>query len=498
MALRVRFLSAIPFLAFSLAGAQSIRVCTWNVSEFTGTDRLTDIQTVLFASGPVGAMEPDIVIAQEIQSPSAASAFVGALNAIEPGQWAVTYGSLTGTDSTSDSAIFYKPGRVTLYDAPFKVAPAGGTSGQPRDSWRFDFTINGDANPNEVLAIYDSHMKAGSTSDDQSRRQIEAQHIRADSNALPSNFLFLFGADTNIQASTQTAYQTMVSAGTSTRGEFFDPISSPGTWNNNGSFRYIHTQDPIGEGGMDDRFDQILICSGLTGSTGTHYIGQYGTPYSTTTWNDPNQSYRCWGNDGTSFNTSLTVTGNQMVGPAIAQAIINAASPAGTTPGGHCPVFLDLHYDALIPISGHVALGNYSGAVAGLPVTVEIRPAGTTNDVAIQTPTLDALGNFSLQAVVPPGNYDIAVKASHWLKQKIENVNLGLSGASGLAYSLINGDINGDNVISLADFGTLKLAYGSTSSSSNWNPNADLNGDGSVGLADFGILKLNYGRSGDQ
>jgi len=59
---------------------------------------------------------------------------------------------------------------------------------------------------------------------------------------------------------------------------------------------------------------------------------------------------------------------------------------------------------------------------------------------------------------------------------------------SSLSFSLINGDINGDNAISLADFGGLKLAYGSTPSSGNWNPNADLDGNGSVGLGDFGVF----------
>lgn len=74
---------------------------------------------------------------------------------------------------------------------------------------------------------------------------------------------------------------------------------------------------------------------------------------------------------------------------------------------------------------------------------------------------------------------------------------IGMYGVSGLSFSLLNGDINGDNTVSLADFGQLKLAYGSVAGNSNWNPNADLDGNGSVGLSDFGILKLNYGTTGD-
>lgn len=290
-------------------------------------------------------MDPDIVIAQEIQSPGAATAYLGALNSAEPNQWMVTFGSLTGTDSTSDTAVFYKWAKVRPAHAPFKVAPAGGTSGQPRDTWRFDFRIVDDLYQTEVLAIYDVHMKAGSTSDDINRRNIESQHIRADSSTLPSNYLFLVAGDTNIQTSSQSCYQTLVNSGP---GRFYDPISTPGSWNNNSAYRFVHTQDPSGPGGMDDRFDQILVCGSLVDGRGTDYTGRFGVPYSTTTWNDPNHSYRCWGNDGTSFNSMLTVTGNQMVGPAIAQSIINAA----TTAGGHCPVFLDLHCPVRFPILG--------------------------------------------------------------------------------------------------------------------------------------------------
>ncbi len=67
------------------------------------------------------------------------------------------------------------------------------------------------------------------------------------------------------------------------------------------------------------------------------YIGNPAVPYSTTTWDDPNHSYRSWGNDGTSYNTSLTISRNTMVGSVIAQALVSSASG-----GGHLPVFLDL------------------------------------------------------------------------------------------------------------------------------------------------------------
>ncbi len=332
-----------------VAGAQSIRIATWNISQFTGTNRLGDIQTVLFSSGPVGAMNPDVLLAQEIQSSSAANAMLGALNTSQPGAWSVAFGSLTGTSSTSDTAVFYKSGKVSLADV-VKVAPAGGTSGQPRDTWRFDFSILGNANSSERIAMYDVHMKSGSSGDDVSRRQIEAQHIRSDSQQLGANYHFLVAGDMNMQSSSQAPYQTLIAAGA---GQFNDPISTPGTWNNNSQFRFVHTQDPSGNGGMDDRHDQILLSNSLVDGVGTDYVGQFGTAYSTSTWNDPNHSYRAWGNDGTSYGQTLTINGNQMVGSTIAQSIVNAATSAG----GHIPVFLDMHYAAVPEPASLAALG---------------------------------------------------------------------------------------------------------------------------------------------
>jgi hypothetical protein len=494
--LRARVSAALLLLSV-FAPAADLRIASWNVSLFTGTNRLSDIQTVLFTVGPSGEMDPDVLIMQEIQSPSAATALLGALNQIEPSTWAVTYGSLTGTDSTSDSAVFYKPSKLAIVGSPFLVAPAGGTSGQPRDTWRFDFHPISDAAPDERIAIYDVHMKAGSTTTDVDRRNIEAQHIRTDSNALPANYLFMMAGDTNMQSSTQSAYQTLITAGANARGQFFDPIDSLGTWNNNAAFKFVHTQDPIGTGGMDDRHDQIIVCSGLVDGSGTDYVGDFGTPYSTTTWNDPNHSYRAWGNDGTSFNASLTVTGNQMVGPTIARAIINAATPSSTSPGGHCPVFLDLRYDTRILVSGDVALQNFAASPTGVPVTLLFHPAGSSAVVDSESAILDGSGHFSVTTSAPPGIYDISVKAPHWLRQKLANVPVTLQGASGLTYSLPNGDVNNDNAVTLGDFAGLRSAYGSSSGDPNWNAMADLNGDGAVTLGDFAILRGNYGRQGD-
>jgi hypothetical protein len=147
------------------------------------------------------------------------------------------------------------------------------------------------------------------------------------------------------------------------------------------------------------------------------------------------------------------------------------------------------------PFTGHVNLGDYGGPVAGQSVTIEVRNPGTPTVVKSYATTLDASGNFAVTTTLF-GNYDVAVKASHWLR-KLAHVTFDRSGASSVSVTLANGDVNGDNVVSLGDFTQLRAAFGSSPGAQNWNPNADLNGDDSVSLGDFTILRAHFGASGD-
>ena len=67
-----------------------------------------------------------------------------------------------------------------------------------------------------------------------------------------------------------------------------------------------------------------------------------------------------------------------------------------------------------------------------------------------------------------------------------------------LNIELLNGDIDGDNEVTLFDFGALVAAFGSVPGDDNWNPDADLDGDEEVTLFDFGILVRNFGAVGDE
>ena len=56
-------------------------------------------------------------------------------------------------------------------------------------------------------------------------------------------------------------------------------------------------------------------------------------------------------------------------------------------------------------------------------------------------------------------------------------------------------DINGDHVVNILDLTRVGIAFGSTPTSSNWNPGADLNRDNAVNILDLVTVAINFGRT---
>jgi photosystem II stability/assembly factor-like uncharacterized protein len=141
-------------------------------------------------------------------------------------------------------------------------------------------------------------------------------------------------------------------------------------------------------------------------------------------------------------------------------------------------------------IQGAVNLGDFGGSASGLPVAVSIAQGSNSESLSA---SLDSSGRFSVETSLA-GSGSVAVKVTHWLR---ERVSANLSDEASLSWSLVNGDVDGDNEVTLLDFGALVAAFGSVPGDSHWNANADLDGDEEVTLLDFGILVRNFGMLGD-
>lgn len=148
-------------------------------------------------------------------------------------------------------------------------------------------------------------------------------------------------------------------------------------------------------------------------------------------------------------------------------------------------------------VSGRVTLGDYLASPKGVRVQVQLRPSGSVLPIRTEEVTLDATGGYVLHEV-EPGDYDLAFKASHWLRRIARGVRVTQSDVQGVDVSLLNGDVDGDNEVSLSDFAQMVSAFGTTPGGSQWNPDADLDGDEEVTLSDLSILIKQFGRQGEE
>lgn len=495
--------------ALSTGAMAQLRVVAWNVTNYPGSYgfRTAAIQTAVYGEFEGRSLAPDVIITQEFLSQAGVNGFLSALNAApgSPGDWAAAP-FVDGPDT--DSAFFYRTGKVE-YLGLTVVSVGGVAPNHPRNVQRYDVRPIGYASDGATLACYSTHMKAGNTSSDQQRRLLEAQIIRADAQGLPAGWNFLLGGDFNIPTSSQSAYQFLINSQAINDGRFFDPINTPGSWQNNVNFRFVHTQDPIGAGGMDDRYDQVLVSASLLDGAGMHYVGDADVPYSTTTWDDPNHSYRSWGNDGTSFDTTLRVDGNTMVGPAIAQALITCAANAG-----HLPVALDMRVPARVASDtlidfGDVATGESAllwlgvsnggdvalwgaGGVASLNYTLGASgPFGVDSGPFVAHPGASPNAHAVTLDTSSPGEFMATIEISSDAPD--EPVRVVTLLARVVESGPCIGDVNGDGVVDFVDFSAALAAYGACDGDPAYNPDADLDGNGCVDFADFSAVLSNYG-----
>jgi endonuclease/exonuclease/phosphatase family metal-dependent hydrolase len=142
-----------------------------------------------------------------------------------------------------------------------------------------------------------AHLKAGDGVSNENKRKVMAQNTMKylDNHDDDNNYLMM--GDFNLYKGSEDAYQQFIDY-TNPSLNFLDPVDQYGNWHNNADFRYYHTQSTVYEsngckakGGMDDRFDFILISKSI--SEGSKFV-KY-----------EKNSYWAVGQDGKHFNTSI-------------------------------------------------------------------------------------------------------------------------------------------------------------------------------------------------
>lgn len=161
---------------------------------------------------------------------------------------------------------------------------------------------------------------------------------------------------------------------------------------------------------------------------------------------------------------------------------------------------VNINVGARPKVSGTVTLGDWLGDSSTIPVTVELRTPSTLTAVATFTANLTAGGTYTFDLVPPgiPGTYDVAIKASHWLRKVVPSVSFAAGATTTVNVSLINGDVDGNNQTNTDDYLAFSEAFDTSIGDPGYNPNADLDGNGIVQTDDYLIFSMNFDQEGDQ
>lgn len=345
---------ALPGI-FLLAGfttclsQDTLRIATYNLLNYPGSDATTRNP---YFRATLHAMDPDVLVVQEMTSQSGVIQFRD--NVLNFGQPA-TYDTVMFNDGPdTDNSMYYKSGKVVFLGAKY-------ITNSPRRiaEYKFKPALSAD-----TIRIYSLHLKANQ--EDSLTRFTEATTLRNYLNGLPTGSKFIVAGDFNIYTSSESAFQKLISSETDNDGRCKDPLNAIGTWHNNFAFRGIHTQSPrtrdFGNGttgGMDDRFDMLLLSSPME----SHILLS---------------SYTAYGNDGNHYNDSI----NEMPNTAVPDSVANGLHYAAD----HLPVFADFVFGTAAPDTGFtsIASGNWntpgiwSGGVVPSTSSNTTVAAGTT------------------------------------------------------------------------------------------------------------------------
>ncbi|MCD6329051.1 MAG: T9SS type A sorting domain-containing protein [Candidatus Cloacimonetes bacterium] len=296
----------VLFLPTLLLANVNFRVLTYNVlnfSETTGIDRIQYFQTVL------DAINPDIIIMQEMINEEGAELMLDSLNS--NGQEYAGAEFINGYDT--DNMFYYRTSIVTFISQDTIHTAL-------RDISEYVVNIGGDE-----IRFYSCHLKAGQGSTNRNKRLAEVTILRNRLNNLPEGTEFIIIGDMNFYYSNEPGYQKFIADEDNNIGRAEDLIGEVGYWHDNKDYAQVHTQSTRttqfgggASGGLDDRFDFILVSYGINDSARIDYV---------------DSSYKAFGNDCNHLNMSINDSVNGVVSQNVANALYYASD--------HLPVYAD-------------------------------------------------------------------------------------------------------------------------------------------------------------
>lgn len=315
----------------SLYFAQNkVRIMTYNILNYT--DSQNDSRNIYYKKIIDGA-KPDILVLQEIKNAASVSQF---LNSVLSSKFkAGTFIPNQATNETNN-ALFYKDSLFTfIANYPIVITPNPGQTERDISEFKLVHKFSKD-----TIIIYSAHLKSSAGAEYEQRRLKEVTALLGRTATLSNNSYYIFVGDFNFYSSFEPAYLKLIDG--ESAGYFLDPVPITGVFNNR-VYAAHHTQstrwpslpDGGASGGLDDRFDFLLISPSLMGNNKVKLV---------------NGSYTAFGNDGLHYDRSINDAGNSAVGQEIADALYYGSD--------HLPVYADFDFGISSSVSDDPYIAN--------------------------------------------------------------------------------------------------------------------------------------------
>jgi endonuclease/exonuclease/phosphatase family metal-dependent hydrolase len=288
------FLAALLFSLLSFSQADSIRVMSYNLMLYPSG---TTYSREAYLSYIINEYRPDIFTVCELETSQAANSILtNVLQPINPHyRSAVFEPNHSNVNVPLQQFLYYNAAKLVLHSQTYLTTYI-------RDINKYTLYLKTDrlATGDTIFVdVYVMHLKASQGQENEQKRDEMVQVLTNHFNSTPPDRYVLVTGDFNFYYHTEPGYNELLD--TSNAIVLKDPVHSPGYWHNNSSFAAFHTQSPnrnkggnfVG-GGMDDRFDFILISENLENTANDLYYKP--------------GSYSAFGNNGNCFNDDINDT----------------------------------------------------------------------------------------------------------------------------------------------------------------------------------------------
>ena len=309
------FLRRILFYLFSfwsvfLVGQTNIKTMFYNTlnynSDLSSQNRTHHLKTIL------ESVQPDLFMVCEIKNETASNyLFNNAVLPFNRNFSKTPFSQGQSPDTSLLQTVYYNSNKLILENNA--VIPTG-----TRDINHYTFIIkteNNESNPIKI-EVFVTHLKASRGSYNRQKRLNSVNSFVRELDRLPKNSNIIFAGDFNFYTSNEEGFLSLINESNSIKivdpinrlcptfpndgKDYFDTDYNSTYFWNNSSFKDIHSQstrssalsDGAG-GGMDDRFDFIMMSENLKTNSNLFY---------------KNGTYKAVGNNGNCYNSYVSNT----------------------------------------------------------------------------------------------------------------------------------------------------------------------------------------------